>query len=390
MARETAIGIIGTGIISETYLRMAPSFRDLKIVACADIIPEKAAAKAKQFGIRAVSVDDLLKDDEIEVVINLTVPNAHYAVSKAILSAGKHAYSEKPFSVSNREASRLVAEADRRGLKIGCAPDTFLGAGGQTTRRLIDKGVIGKVVSGTAMVFGHGMEHWHPNPDFFFQPGGGPMLDVGPYYATALVHLLGPVKAVTAMATSGFAHRLVTSDGPMKGRRVKVTTPTTLNAVLQFHSGAEIALVTSWDVWKHGHPNRIELYGTEGSMLVPDPNYFGGVIRHSHQAGAYTEIDTDTMAFGAPNYQDRSGNPALSNYRMLGVADLIDAARRDREPRCSGRLAAHVAEVLLAALKSAETGRVVAVKSKVERPRLLSPADMRRFGKPEIFPADAA
>ena len=379
MARGTAIGIIGCGVISETYFRLAPSFAGLKIVACADVVPAAAKARAKQYCVRAMSVDELLKSDEIEVVINLTVPAAHYDVTKAILSAGKHAYSEKPLTLSAREARKLVAEADRRGLKLGCAPDTFLGGGGQTARRLIDKGAIGKVVSGTAHVLSHGMEHWHPNPGFFFQPGAGPMLDLGPYYVTALVNLLGPVKTVAAMATSGFSHRLVTAEGPMTGKKVKVTTPTTINAMLEFHSGAEVTIATSWDVWKHGHGNPIELYGTNGSMLVPDPNFFGGKVVYSERDGEYTEVDAELAPFGAPNYQGRPGTPMRSNYRMLGVADLVDAAKRKREPRCSGRLAAHVLDVMESTLTSAATRKFVTLKSDIERPRPLTEADAKRL-----------
>ncbi len=387
MAREAAIGIIGCGVISETYFRLAPSFRGLKIVACADMVPAVATARAKQYGVRAMSVDEMLKSDEIDVVINLTVPAAHYDVTRSILSAGKHAYSEKPLALSSKETKKLVAEADRRGLKLGCAPDTFLGGGGQTARRLLDKGAIGKVVSGTAHVLSHGMEHWHPNPGFFFQPGAGPMLDLGPYYVTALVNLLGPVKTVAAMATSGFTHRLVTAEGPMRGKKVKVTTPTTINAMLAFHSGAEVTIATSWDVWKHGHANPIELYGTEGSMLVPDPNFFGGTVAYSERGGDYVQVDAALAPFGAENYQGRPGTPMRSNYRMLGVADLVDAAHRKREPRCSGRLAAHVLEVMESTLASAAAGRFVTLKSEVARPKPLSGADAKRLAAAEVLPA---
>jgi predicted dehydrogenase len=382
MARGAGIGIIGCGVISEAYFRLAPSFADLKILACADIVPEAAKARAAQFGVRAMSVDELLNSDAIDVVINLTVPAAHYDVSRSILSAGKHAYSEKPLTLSARDARKLVNEADKRGLKLGCAPDTFLGGGGQTARRLLDKGAIGKVVSGSAHVLSHGMEHWHPNPAFFFQPGAGPMLDLGPYYVTALVNLLGPVKTVAAMATAGFPHRLVTAEGPMKGKKVKVTTPTTINATLEFHSGAEVTIATSWDVWKHGHGNPIELYGTNGSMLVPDPNFFGGKVLYSERDGDYVEVDGGLAPFGALNYQGRPGTPMRANYRMLGVADLVDAVRRKREPRCSGRLAAHVLDVMESTLVSAEQRKFITIKSETERPKPLSETDAKRLAAP--------
>ena len=283
MARAK-IGIIGGGNIAETYLRHGNLFSNIEIVAIADIVPAVAKARAEQFSIRAMTVDGLLKDDGIDAVVNLTVPNAHFQVSHEILSAGKHAYSEKPLSLTRDEANRLVKEADRRGLKLGGAPDTFLGGGAQTVRRLLDKGTIGTVVAATAHVMSHGMENWHPNPAFFFKPGGGPIFDIGPYYITTLVSLLGPVRRVAAMAKKGFAERIVGS-AARRGERIKVTTPTTINAVLEFDQGAQATLGTSWDVWRHGHPNPIELYGTDGSMLVPDPNFFGGTISYSDKGG---------------------------------------------------------------------------------------------------------
>lgn len=379
MARQAAIGIIGCGVISDTYFRLAPLFKGVRIVACADLKPAMAKARAETFSVRAMSVDALLKDDSIDAVINLTVPNAHYDVTHAILTAGKHAYSEKPLALSYRQAGKLVREADSRGLKLGAAPDTFLGGGGQTARKLLDKGAIGTVVGGSAHVMSRGMEHWHPNPTFFFKPGGGPMLDIGPYYLTALVNLLGPVRSVTAMATKGYAERLVTAEGPMLGKRIKVTTPTTFNAVLAFRSGAQVSVATSWDVWKHGHVNPMELYGTKGTMILPDPNFFGGHISCSKEDGDYEDIDTASAPFGAENWSGRPGTPKRSNYRMLGVADLVDAVDKDREPRCSGRLAAHVVDIMESIIVSAAERRFVTVRSSVERPAPLTAADARRL-----------
>ena len=380
MARAAAIGIIGCGNISDTYFKLAPLFRKVEIVACADLVPAMAKAKAALYAVKAMSVDELLRNDEIGLVINLTVPAAHRDVSHAILSSGKHAYSEKPLGLTYAEAKKLVAEADKRGVKLGGAPDTFLGGGGQTARRLLDKGVIGEVVAGTAFVMSHGMEHWHPNPGFFFKPGAGPVFDIGPYYITTLVNLLGPVRSVTAMAKKSFAERLVTAEGPMKGRTVKVTTPTTINAVLAFASGAQVTLGASWDVWKHGHANPIKLYGAKGSMLIPDPNFFGGKVAWSAKAGDYTEVDAASAPFGAANWPEASSGRA--NYRMLGVADLVDAAEQNREPRCSGRLAAHVVDVMESILVSARERRFVRVRSSVERPAPLTAADARRLAKP--------
>lgn len=378
MAKRAAVAIIGAGNISEAYLRLSRLFANLQVVAIADIVPAAAKARAAQFSVKALTVDEILKSDEIDVVVNLTIPDVHYQVTRSILSAGKHAYSEKPLALTAKDAAKLVADADKRGLKLGGAPDTFLGAGGQTARKLLDKGTIGKVIGGTAYVMSHGMEQWHPNPNFFFQPGAGPVFDVGVYYITMLVSLLGSVKRVVAMASKGFEERVVTAAGPQQGQRIKVTTPTNINAILEFADGAQVTLGASWDVWRHGHQNPIELYGAKGSMLVPDPNFFAGKISTSDKGGDYSEVDTGDGAFGAANWP-WSGPFTRANYRMLGVADLVDAAAKDREPRCSGRLAAHVVDVMEAILTSAGERSFVKVKSAVERPAPLTAGDARRL-----------
>ena len=213
------------------------------------------------------------------------------------------------------------------------------------------------------------------------------MLDIGPYYLTALVNLLGPVKTVAAMAKKGLAERIVSAEGPMKGKAIKVTTPTTLNGVLEFRSGAQVTIGTSWDVWKHGHANPIELYGTTGTMLVPDPNFFGGIVSCSDGEGDYVETDTASVPFGADNWQGRPGTPKRSNYRMLGMAELIDAANKDREPRCSGRLAAHVVDVMESMLVSAADRSFVKIRSTTERPAPLTVADARRLAIKDLQPA---
>jgi predicted dehydrogenase len=374
MSRIHQIGLIGAGNISEAYLKLAPLFPGTRIVAVADLQAEAAKARADQFGVRALTVDELLKDGEIDTVINLTIPSAHYEVSNAILTAGKHAYSEKPFALSVEDGKKLVAEAEARGLKLGSAPDTFLGGAGQTARHLIDEGRIGRVIAGTMHVMGHGMEAWHPNPGFFFQPGGGPVLDLGPYYIAAMVNLLGPIRTVSAVASKGFEERLVTAAGPLQGKTVPVNTPTTINAILDFVSGAQVTLSASWDVWKHGHTNPIELYGTDGTMLVPDPNFFGGAVRYSKEAGDYIEVDTTDAPFGKGNW-----NGGHANYRMLGVADLLDAADTGREPRCSGRVALHALDVMVSILQAAAEQRVITLSTTTERPAPLTQADAERL-----------
>jgi len=374
MSTVHQIGLIGAGNISEAYLKLAPLFPMTKIVAVADINPDAAKARADQFGIRAMTVDALLKDSEIDTVINLTIPAAHYEISHAILSAGKHAYSEKPFALSVEDGKKLVAEADARKLKLGSAPDTFLGGGGQMARKLVDEGKIGRIIAGTTYVMGHGMEAWHPNPSFFFQPGAGPVLDIGPYYVASLINLIGAAKSVTAVASKGFDERLVTAEGPMKGKTVPVNTPTTINAIIEFQSGAQVALGASWDVWKHGHENPIELYGSEGTLLVPDPNFFGGVLRYSKEGGDYVEVDSESAPFGRGNW---SGGRA--NYRMLGVADMLDAAETGREPRCSGRVALHALDVMVSILEAAATRKVVDLSTTADRPLPLTVDDAERL-----------
>jgi predicted dehydrogenase len=376
MAEDMLIGIIGCGTISEAFLTLAREFHGVRIAACADIVPEAAKKRAQQFDLRALTVDALLKDSEIGLVINLTVPAAHYEVTRSILSANKHAFSEKPLALSAVDAKALVAEADQRGLALGCAPDTFLGGGGQTARRLVDQGAIGRAIGGTAHVLSHGMEHWHPDPTFYFKPGGGPVFDMGPYYITTLVNLVGPVHRVAALGATGFEERIVTSV-PRRGQRIAVETPTTFNALLELAGGVQVTFGASWDVWRHGHANPIELYGAEGTMLVPDPNFFSGAVSVSKQAGDYTVKDTAREPFGAANWPP--DKRVRANYRMLGVAELVSAVAAGREPRCSGRLAAHVVEVMEAILVSAAEGRFVTIQSTVDRPAPLMPEEAERL-----------
>lgn len=283
--KKMGIGLIGCGNISTAYLQLATQFSSLEMRAVADLDMAIAKTQAEKFNLRALSVPDLLASSDIDIVVNLTIPAAHFEVTKQILQAGKHAFSEKPFVLSLEEGEALRKLADETGLRIGSAPDTFLGGAHQLARSLIDQGAIGEVLSGTCHVMSRGMEAWHPNPDFFFQPGGGPVLDLGPYYITNLVQLIGPVKAVSAMASTGLKTRTI-GTGPRTGESVPVDTPTTLHALLEFQSGAIITLGASWDVSAHRHEN-MELYGSEGSLYVPDPNFFGGSVLHADASGGH-------------------------------------------------------------------------------------------------------
>ncbi len=285
-------------------------------------------------------------------MVNLTVPAAHGSVSIAILSSGKHVFSEKPLAVDAELGRKVMAEAEFRGLMVGCAPDTFLGAGGRLSRKLIDNGSVGRILSGTAFIMSHGMEHWHPDPEFFFKKGAGPVLDVGPYYVTALINLLGPVARVTAITSTGFPERIVSSAGPKTGTRIQVETPTTALALLEFAAGAQIVFGASWDVWKHSHPP-IELYGSEGSMRVPDPNFFGGVVETSKGNGEWKAHDSKAMPLGRPNWPPEA--PRMANYRALGVADMVMAHRTGAKHHASGRLALHALEVMEAMVSGGTT-----------------------------------
>ncbi|MDG1430639.1 MAG: Gfo/Idh/MocA family oxidoreductase [Paracoccaceae bacterium] len=365
MSDNLGVGIIGCGNISAAYLQLAPLLKGYDIVAVADINMDNANARADEFGVRANTVEDLLASDDIYLVINLTIPAAHLEVSKAVLQAGKHVYSEKPFVLSLAEAQELGEVARANKVRIGSAPDTFMGASHQLARSLIDDGTIGTVTSGTAIVMSHGMEHWHPNPDFFFLKGGGPILDLGPYYICNLVQMLGPVQKVTSFTGAASATRTI-SNGPREGEAVPVETPTTIHALLSFESGAIITLLASWDVWTNDHPI-MELYGTEGTMNVPDPNFFGGELSVTERDGEAVTKSWD-HPFGIPNFED-----VHANYRGAGLADMALSILAGTPHRCNDDLATHVVEVMTAVLEAGETGQVMNMKTTCDRPATLGP-----------------
>jgi len=372
--RKFGLGIIGCGVISAVYFRNAPLFGGLKVVACADVDPNAAAARAKAFDVRALSPAGLLASPEVDIVVNLTPPNAHFDVSMAALRAGKHVFTEKPLAATAALGRRLVDAARRQGLSVASAPDTFLGAAGRKGRALIDGGAIGRPTTGTAFVFGHGMEHWHPAPDFFYKPGGGPVLDLGPYYLTMLVNLLGPIVRVQAVTSTAEARRLVTAPGPNKGAWIDVETPTTALALLEFVGGVHVAAGMSWDVWRHG-AKPIEIHGTAGSLRMPDPNFFGGIIEVSERGAEWTAHDANGLVFGAPNQPVK--DPSVANYRVLGIADLAAAIRAGRPPRAGSDLALHVLEAMEAILKAGASGRAIGFRAAEIRPAALSEREAR-------------
>ena len=374
MSKTYGVGIIGAGNISASYLRLAPMFKGFEIRGVADILPDAAKKRSREFNVPAMRPDAMLQSAEIDVILNLTIPSAHHAVSRDAISAGKHVYSEKPFVLSVEEGQALKKAAEERHLFVCSAPDTFLGGAHQQVREILDSGQIGKVVSGTTHTMNRGMEHWHPNPDFFFQVGGGPMLDLGPYYVTALIQLIGPVKRVTAFTSTPRPRRIVTTPNvPMTGKSIEVATPTTIHGVLEFGSGAIVTIGASWDVLSHGHHN-IELYAAEGSVFEPDPNFFGGDIVIADRSGTRTKVEPWRHPFGKTNQTDNSG-ARRANYRGAGLADMIAAIERGRPARCSLDLALHAIDVLSSLLKAGETGQVLTLATTCSRPAPLGPVE---------------
>ncbi len=370
MGNKLGVGIIGCGNISAAYLELAPLFNGYDILAVADINMDNANERATEFDVRAQTVEELLAADDIDLVINLTTPLAHVEVSRAILQAGKHVYSEKPFVLSLEEAQDLSELAKAKGLRIGSAPDTFLGASHQLARKLIDDGEIGSVASGTAIVMSHGMEDWHPNPDFFFQKGGGPILDLGPYYLCNLIQLLGPVKQVSSFASIVRETRTI-ANGPRDGEEIPVETPTTIHSLLSFESGAIITLLASWDVWSNEHPI-MELYGSEGTMNIPDPNWFGGVLKVKSRDDDEATEHAWEHPFAVPNFEE-----VHANYRGAGLADMALSILAGQDHRCGAEFATHVIEVMAAILTAGETNRVLTMSTRCERPEALSPEQAR-------------
>jgi predicted dehydrogenase len=351
------VGIVGCGNISGIYLQNCTRFPGLRVLACADLVVERAAEQAQKYGVpKAYTVEELLADPAIELVINLTVPQAHGPIGIAALEAGKSVYNEKPLAIDRASARQMLDLAQAKGLLVGGAPDTFMGGGLQTCRRLIDEGVIGQPVAAHAFVQNRGPERWHPNPDFFYQPGAGPLFDMGPYYLTALTSLIGPVRRVTGSARISFAERMIGSK-PLQGTMIKVNTPTHIAAVLDFEAGAVATLITSFDV----QPQRqvgLEIFGTEGTMILPDPNTFGGpVLVHRIGSEGWPE---QTMLHGH-----------IENSRGIGVADMAEAMRSGQRHRAHGDMAYHVLDIMHAIHEASESGRHIELSSTMQQPAAL-------------------
>lgn len=356
--RPVKFGVIGCGNISNAYFNATKKFPVLQIAACADIDIARAKAKAEEHNVpKACSPEELLADSEIEVVINLTIPNAHYSVCKAALDAGKHVHVEKPLSITRAEGKELVDLAKAKGLRLGAAPDTFLGGGHQTCRKLIDDGWIGEPVAAAAYMLSRGHEGWHPAPEFYYKAGGGPMFDMGPYYLTALVNMLGPIKRATGSTRTTFPERTITSQ-PLHGTKITVDVPTHISGVMDFANGAVGTITTSFDVYGAPPFSPIVIYGTEGTLAVPDPNGFGGPVRIKTKR--MKEFQEVPLTHG---YQE--------NSRGIAAADIAYAIQSGRPHRANGDLGYHVLEAMWSFHEASDTGAHYAMTSTVERPALL-------------------
>jgi len=354
-----AIGIVGAGNIAPAYLRNLTRARGVRIAGIADVDADAARRRADEFGLAAMTLDELLASDA-GVILNLTPPLSHHPIGMRALAAGRHYFTEKPLAATFAQGRELVALARAKGLRLGCAPDTFLGAGGQTVREALDAGAIGAVRHGYAFFMNHGPDHWHPNPAFFYQPGAGPLFDVGVYHLTHLVNHLGPIRSARAVAHTTHAVRTIAL-GPRKGERIPVAVPTHVISHLAFAGGAQIVLTSSFDVWKHDH-HPFEFYGDDGTLLGPDPNKFGGIVRTAKPLGEWARY--------------ASRRPYHANARGLGLVDMVRAIDENRPHRCSDALALHVLEAMEASLRSAESGAAVALTTSCERP---APLDERIF-----------
>jgi predicted dehydrogenase len=350
-----SVGVIGAGVISDAYLKSMQSFPDLNVVAIGDLSPDAAKAKAEQFGIETHGGPEaVLSHPDVEIVVNLTIPIAHVEVALAAVAAGKHVWSEKPFSLDQESGLKLLATAQDAGLRLGCAPDTFLGPGLQTARRIIDKGDIGQPLTALTLMQSPGPESWHPNPAFLFQEGAGPLFDIGPYYLTALVQSFGPVAAVAGLGSKSREKRVIGS-GPLAGQEFDVTVPSHVSAIARFESGQSSQSIFSFDspLPRSGF---VEITGTDATLALPDPNNFAGEIKIRRRGGEDWETVADTKA---------------SAERGTGVLDMARAIREDRPHRATGALAFHVVDVMASITESIDTGAFVDVTSTVEIPAVL-------------------
>jgi predicted dehydrogenase len=345
------IGIIGAGTISNTYLENLTSFPDTTVMAVGDLMPEAAQRQAEKFGVRAAgTVDELLADDDVEIVVNLTIPNAHAEVAAQAVAAGKHVWNEKPLTVDRESAQALLSQADVAGVRVGCAPDTFLGSGLQHTRRLVEQGAIGTPLSALLLMQTLGPESWHPNPAFYFAPGAGPLFDMGPYYLTALAQIFGPVESLAATGSKARETRVVGS-GPRAGEQITVTVPTHVSVLARYRSGQSAVMIYSFDSAQRR--TLIEVNGSGGTAVFPDPNRFDGDVElHPAKPNEPPEV---------------LAGPAELSSRGTGVLEMARAIRADQPHRASGELAYHVLDTMICIEEAITSASFVPVQSSFER-----------------------
>lgn len=372
MMEAFKVGLIGCGRISDTYLENLGRFAGIDVIACASLDPEESRTQAAKHGIpRSCSPEEVLASPDVEAVLNLTIPAAHADISLAALDAGKHVYSEKPLAVDLADGRLVLARAEEVGLNVGNAPDTFLGGRWQTARKLIDAGVIGKPTGVAAWAGTHGVERHNPNPDFYYRVGGGPVLDLGPYYLTAMVFLLGPIARVAGLSRRTFDRRQI-ENGPCDGEWIPVEVDTHANSLIEFCSGVIGSMMLSFDVWDSETP-RFEVYGEEGTICIPDPdpvhgaNVFEGEIWYrTKDTARWTHQPRPT---GRDRWQIAANRHGFNyNARGLGLLDMADGIREGRAPRASGELALHVLESMHGIARSHATGQFVEIESRCDRP----------------------
>ena len=379
-AKSFRVGLIGTGRISDIYLKTLNKYWQVEVVACGSLNLEESRAKATAYGVpKVASPEKIIADPQIDAILNLTIPAAHAQVSLAALEAGKHVYSEKPLVSDLADGRRVLSLADEKGLTVGNAPDTWLGGRWQTVRRLLDQGAIGKPTGCAAFVGTHGTERHNPNPDFYYQIGGGPMLDLGPYYLSAMVFFLGPISRVTGMSNRAFDRRMI-ENGPRDGDWMEVEVDTHVQGMLEFESGVVGSITMSFDVWDSEMP-RFEIYGTEGTICIPDPDpvyganrFEGEVWYRTRETSRWTHQPRPT---GRDEWQIANNTHGINeDSRGMGLIEMVDAIAHGRTPRCSGELAYHVLEVMTGILESPSRRGFVTIDSRPSVPEIL----------PENFP----
>ncbi len=383
MNKVFKVGLIGCGHIAETYFRAQKYFNNIKIMKCADINNKSAEKCASIYGIKALSVNEILNDKEVEIILNLTIPKAHYEVAKKALLHNKHVYSEKPLAINFKDGKELLNIANKKKLYIGNAPDTFLGGGNQKSKELLEKNTIGKINLGNAIFAFPGVQSYHPNPESWFsKKEGGPVIDMGPYYLTALVNLLGPAKEVSGSIMRGVNYRTI-GIGPKKGKKFKVECPTTYLSTVVFENDTVIRLTLSFDVIAHQR-NHIELYGKKGSLIVPDPNMFGGSVYICKKLGdPWKEFKTEKMLLGKINIRNKSlranESSTNANYRGAGLSEMAYCIENKKKHRCSGELSLHILDIIQSTMKASKTGKKQKIKTTCKIPKKFTEKEIRKL-----------